>query len=397
MHRFRIPGRPLVSGRWRSLIAAPAVVLLLGSAAVTPVDQQAGGDPDALFVETPPVVADYFPVGYDLEPILPSGRINADQGTVTLPLRRGAMRDGRSVWYVVTDASDRATARRLGVNWSPKLANAPDAAVRSARRGHHGTLVFDAGTVDFSPERVVTAGAAPDFFPPAQAQPGSEGDAAYSPLVRVGNQHDVVLNATIVAFDVSAAQIEFPDGGIDYSLVIDRAVAISPANKTITLTMNVGTSSDRPILFISLDSNSELVSALEATTFVPRLKKSLPVGRNDASDSAVSANYIIVNGPTGADNPQRQGLNSALGDAGAQVLDIFDGAPGVLNGAAYSPMWDLYVAVWTDDAIANGYRSRIGSELEVVRLARAGSLTALEGGDVGPSGLISNCPLIAHF
>ncbi len=380
-------------------LAVPALALVLtaatSSAPAEPAADATSPDPDALFVATPPVVADYFPVGYEMRRILPSGRIDADAGTVTLPLHRGRMTDGRAVWYVVTDASDRAVARRMGVNWSPKLANAPADAVRTARL-RRGGLVFDAGTVNFRPERVVVPGEAPNFFPPAQAQPGSVGDDAYSPLVRVVNQRNVVLNATVVAFDVAARKIEFPAGEIDYRRVIDRAVAISPANGTVTLTLNVGTTSDRPILFISLDSNDEVVSALEATTYAPRLAK-LPVGRNDAGDSAVSANYIIVNGPTGTDNPQRQGLNSALGDAGAQVLDIFDGAPGVLNGRFYSPMWDLYVAVWSDDATADGHRARIGSELEVVRLAREGALTGPDGGDVGPSGLISNCPLIAHF
>lgn len=378
-------------------VLALAVVLTttVSAAPAAPAADAPGTDPDALFVATPPVVADYFPVGYEMRQILPSARIDADAGTVTLPLHRGRMRDGRTVWYVVTDASDRATARRMGVNWSPKLANAPDSAVRTARQ-RGGRLVFDAGTVDFSPERNVVPGDAPNFFPPSQAQPGSVGDAAYSPLVRVTNQQDVVLNATVVAFDADADDLKLADGGVNYDMVIDRAVAISPKAGTVTLTMNVGTTSDRPILFISLDSNSEVVSALEATTYARRLKD-LPVGRNDADDSAVSANYIIANGPTGADNPQRQGLNSALGDPGAQVLDIFDGAPGVLNGRLYSPMWDLYVAVWTDDAIANGHRARIGSELEVVRLARSGWLTAPDGGDVGPSKLISNCPLIAHF
>ena len=160
--------------------------------------------------------------------------------------------------------------------------------------------------------------------------------------------------------------------------------------------MNVGTATGRPVLFISLDSNDTTVSALEGTTFAPALSN-LDVGRNDAPDSAVAANYIIANGPTGADNPQRQGLNSALSDPGAQVLDIFDGAPGLVNGEAYSPMWDLYVAEWTTDAIDNGYRAAIHSELEIVGLAERGWLTGPGGGDFGPSGLISNCPLIGHL
>jgi len=344
----------------------------------------------------PSAVAGYYPVAYTGEPILRSAVADTTNSTVTLPLHKGRMRDGRAVWYVLTDTSDRATAHKLGLNWSPKLANAPGRAVRTATLDEHGALVFDQGTVDFRPERTVVPGAAPNFFPPAEATPGSVGDRYYSPLVRVGNAGGAVFNATTIAFDVDAAQIEFPDGGVDHRRVLDRAVAISPAKGTVTLSMSLGTSGGRPVLFVSLDSNAELLSALEATTYAPALKN-LPVGRNDRADSAVAVNFIIANGPTGSDNPQRQGLNSALGDPGAQVFDIFDGAPGVLNGRAYSPMWDLYVSAWTQEAIDRGYRSALHSELEVLGMAARGWLTAPGGGPVGPSGLISNCPLIMHF
>ena len=50
-----------------------------------------------------------------------------DAGTVTLPLHEGRMADGRSVWYVLTDVSDQRLAQKEGLNYSPKLANAPDA------------------------------------------------------------------------------------------------------------------------------------------------------------------------------------------------------------------------------------------------------------------------------
>jgi hypothetical protein len=250
--------------------------------------------------------------------------------------------------------------------------------------------------VDFAPERVVVPGEAPNFFPPAEVQAGSVGDADYTPLVQVTNAGGVIYNATVVAFDVAAEAIEFPDGDIDYSKVIDRAVAISPAAGTVTLQMTLGTAGGRPVLFISLDSNDNLVSALEGTTYAPALS-AIPVGLNDMPNSAVAANYLIANGPTGAANPQKQGLNSALGDPGAQVLDIFDGAPGVLHDYAYSPMWDLYVAAWTPEAIDKGYVSAIYSELQFLGLVQQGWITAPDGGPVGPSGLISNCPLIMHY
>jgi hypothetical protein len=344
----------------------------------------------------PPAVSSFYPVVYQARTILRSARYDLQHSTVTLPLRRGAMRDGRSVWYVLTDASDPAAAAQQGLNWSPKLRNAPAAAVRTAWRTRDGSLVFDAGTVDFTPERVVVPGAAPQFFPPAQARAGSVGDHDYSPLVRVRNAAGLVLNATVVAFDVAPADIEYPHGGIDYRKVIDRAVAISPANGTVTLRMSTGTSGGRAVLFVSLDSNSETVSALEATTYAPALRN-LPVGRNDEPDSTVANNYIVANGPVGARNPHHQGLDYALSDPQGQVLDILDGAPGVLNGTAYSPMWDLYVAEWTAQAIADGHRAALRSELDVLDMAARGLLTAPGGAALSTSGLVSNCPLIVHF
>src|SRR5512142_3234290 len=53
--------------------------------------------------------------------------INLDKvnHTVTLPLYKGDANDDR-VWFILTDTSDLNEAVRLGINWSPKLANALD-------------------------------------------------------------------------------------------------------------------------------------------------------------------------------------------------------------------------------------------------------------------------------
>lgn len=338
----------------------------------------------------PPAVASHFPYIYEANHLLKTGVVDLDKSTVTLPLYKGSMKDGRSVWYVLTDVSDEGLAKELGLNYSPKLRNVSGNAVRNATLGTDGLLTFDRGTVDFTPERKVVPGKAPNFFPPLEAQAGSKGDAYYTPVVRVG---DIVYNATVVAFDVSASEIEFPDGGIDYSKVIDRAVAISPKKGTITLSLNLGTMRGQPMLFMSLDSNDNLVSALEATTFAPALSD-IPVGLNDNPNSAVAANYIILNGPLGDANPQKQGVNSALGDKTGQVFDVFDSAPGLVPG--YSPMWDLYLAEWTQEAIDKGFQSAIYSELQFLGLVKRGWITG-PGGHVGSSGLISNCPLVMSF
>src|SRR5439155_26149466 len=97
-----------------------------------------------------------------------------------------------------------------------------------------GTLVFDKGTVDFSPVRNIVPGPPGAEFPPVSAQPGAVGDAGYSPFVQVVNAAGVIYNAPIVAFGVDANQINFPNGNVDYSKVHDEVTAIDPFAQTVT-------------------------------------------------------------------------------------------------------------------------------------------------------------------
>lgn len=339
----------------------------------------------------PAALGPHYAYGYQGQLILPSAVVNLERSEVTLPLYRGRLEDGRTVWHVVTDASDAAAARAMGLISAPKLANAGGRAVRNARRERDGSFIFAQGAVDFSAERMLVPGNAPHFFPPMVAHAGSLADADYTPLARVG---DVIYNATTVAFDVDAAEIEFPQGNVDHSKVLDRVTAISPAAGTVTFAMNLGTVAGRPIVFVSLESNDHFVSAAEATTYTPALND-LSFGAVDEPGSSVAVNYITINGPTGDGNPQIQGVNSALSDSTGQVFDIFRSAPGVRDG--YSPMWDLYLGWWSDEAIASGYRARIHSDLEWLTLAEAGWITGMNGGPIGTAGLVSNCPLIMSW
>ena len=50
---------------------------------------------------------------------LKSGKIDFDKGTITLPLYEGAMKNGQTVWYIVTDTDDKGNADQLGLNYSP--------------------------------------------------------------------------------------------------------------------------------------------------------------------------------------------------------------------------------------------------------------------------------------
>ena len=79
------------------------------------------------------------------------------------------------------------------------------------------------------------------------------------------------------------------------------------------------------MLYLSLDASSPLAAALEKATFAPKLG-AITVGNDDSAFSAVERIFITANGPTGVDNPQRQGLNSAVMGEGSP-LNVFGGIP----------------------------------------------------------------------
>ena len=72
------------------------------------------------------------------------------------------------------------------------------------------------------------------------------------------------------------------------------------------------------MLYLSLDANSPLPAAVEQVTLAPALSD-VAVGRDDGAFSAVERLFAFTNGPTGTDNPQRQGFNSALSDGGSPL------------------------------------------------------------------------------
>src|SRR6516165_4428141 len=118
-----------------------------------------------------------------------SAQVNADFTQVTLPLFRGTSH-GQTVYFVITDSSDRADAAVRQVNYAPKLANAKGTPAVQIVTVANGIVDFPA-TVDFSPRRLLTPG--PTGFPPASAQPGAVGEQGYSPLIQMPD--GTVLNA----------------------------------------------------------------------------------------------------------------------------------------------------------------------------------------------------------
>ena len=85
----------------------------------------------------------------------------------------------KTVWYILTDVSDSNIAASLGLNFSAKL-NFMAIASRTGNLDANGNIIFNAGTVDFSPVRNVVPGPPGAEFPPVSTQPGEIGDATAS-------------------------------------------------------------------------------------------------------------------------------------------------------------------------------------------------------------------------
>ena len=378
------PGTPATGSITGEIAPAPAVI---------------GADVPATYFGPAPSLVNPRLVGPLL--LLKAGKVDLTAGTVTLPLYKGKIRaTGQVVWHILTDTDDPGNAAALGLNYSAKLTYAAVKGGKSSRAGEmqpDGTIVFDAGTVDFAPANSVVAGTTSPF-PPSVANPGGIGDADYSPLVTLSNAGGRTYDAPMVAFNVGADKLE-PSclGPADHALVHDKVVHICPSLGTVTMALTTGFSFGRPVLYLSTEASVPLAAALENATLAPGLA-SVRVGGDDGAFSAVERIFVTVNGPqnpaSGKVNPQRQGLVSRIVD-GASSLNVLGGIPTVATD--YSPLWDMNLGEWTADAIKKGYRSRLNEEFQILGMAQRGFLTGPGGAKYGSVGIIVNCPIVQRL
>jgi hypothetical protein len=326
--------------------------------------------------------------------LLNTGPIDTTNGTVTIPLYLGHMKTGQNVWYILTDVDDAGVAAELGLNFSAKMSFMSNAA-RTANIDQNADLVFNAGTVDFSPVRSISPGPSGSEFPPSAFQPGAVGDANYSPYVQIANAGGVIYNAPIVAFNVNANDINFPNGSVDYSKVHDEVVAIDPVNMTVTLNLINGFSFGRPVWYISMDASIPLAAAIEHNTFAP-LMANLHLGDDDSFSSPIERIFLATNGPEqgACANPLRQGLSADLAD-GHRPNNVLGGIPTI--ALDYSPAWDANLYTWTQDAISNGYRGQLREEFNILTFVQDGLLTGPGGAKFGSAGFSINCPIVIRL
>jgi hypothetical protein len=355
--------------------------------------------PAAIFPDEHLIVAQPSPSEVNpsfLGPVLlmKSAHVDLEAGTMTLPLRTGQLETGELVWSVLTDISDENLAHLHGINYSAKMAyGITGNGARKGRLERDGSVTFYGGRVDFSPERSVTPGAAPDFFPPAAFQPGAVADEVYSPLVELDNAKNAIFNMPTIAFDISAEELDaMCDGAVDHSRVHDKVVAICPRDGTVTLAMTLGYTFGKPIFYLSTEANDPLVATLEGAIHAPALSD-LPFALEDAAPGeAAERIYVFTNGPTGAEHPFRQGVNSALSDGGHGPLNVLGGIPTI--NLDYSPIWRLFPVRWTEAAIEAGYRTRLTNAIDIENAGAKGIVESIEGGPPRAVGFLVNCPVV---
>ncbi|MFL5310806.1 MAG: hypothetical protein ACJ79H_10180 [Myxococcales bacterium] len=291
-------------------------------------------------------------------------------GTVTLPLYRGTSR-GRTVWYIVLDSSSGDDAQAKGVNRSQKLANARGSTAVQTVSLRNGVVDFPASVNFASGIRSIVAG--PNGFPPIQATFSAKGEDGYSPIIQLPD--GTIENAPQVANDTGRAP---------------KVTAIDFAALTVTLEETPGFQGGKAVRYLSTDASLDVAAALENVTFAPALNGAPALG-NDGTDSSRTSLAAFVNGQTGAANPQRQGLDSAILD-GLSPLNVLRWNP---SQGRYSPLWDVHLAAWSRTAIAAGANLRQMDFGDILGLASHGQIAAPDGTPFGASGFIVNCPIIS--
>jgi hypothetical protein len=312
--------------------------------------------------------------------------------SVTLPLFRGLSPLGKDVFYIITDASDFEVARRMGINYAPKLAAAIGSPGVQNVTLQDGIMKF-AGNVDFSSEYKLIPGDPPGYFPPKAANPGAVADDQWSSIVMLPS--GLVLNAQIVQ-NTSGRHL--------------RVKSIDTEARTVTLSILDGEQGGKQYFYhLVTDASAVVPAVLEKGVFAAKLAKIPEFGKSlPGEKSALLGFSPVLNGRTDKGSGQDQGFSTALANE-IDPINVFPVGPDNDNPSAennYSPLWDAHVSMWTQAAIDAGKVHRIHSIDEQKSLIREGLLTSAsinppgEGnpyvGGLRPTQAIINCPVIAH-
>jgi len=362
--------------------------------------------------------------------------VDLTHSSAALPLHKGTF-GGRTVWFVITEASDFGLAHDLNVNFSPKLANmgigcptcVQEVTLTSSPKNKFGEgVIHFQGAPDFSPRRVLHSGRTAgnkNAFPPAQAKPGSVGSARYSPFIRIKGS-SVVYNAPIIASGDGKFDVTRHSNTADRVLKIRKPTPPSSLRSGefrpgfAELLLVHGREAGQEIFYLSTESSQAAAATIERATFVPALQKAPFLGGDDFLGAARERIFLFANGQTGRDNPEAQGLNHVIQDGfgfedanlankplldalanhsgdSLNVLGDFPSLADPRHANAYSPLWDAQVGQWSPKAIREGLDKRQDDENEIINLARERPdlLTGPMGARYGAGGFVINCPTVA--
>ncbi len=311
---------------------------------------------------------------------------------VTLPLFRGLSPQNEAVYYIITDTSDFDVARRMGLNYAPKMRYAAGDGAQLVAI-NDGVMRFR-GNVDFAPEHVVIPGSTMMPFPPRMAKAGAVSDAEWSSMVVLPS--GVVLNVQIMH---------------NASGTHDRVKSIDLQKRTVTLSLLDGFQGGKQYYYhLVTDVSEALPAALENGVHTPRLAKVPGYGQSRPADhSALLGFSPVLNGITDTKTHQDQGFAASIANAGIDPINVFPIDPDNDNRSLsnnYSPLWDAHVSMWTPQAMKAGKARRITSFDDLESLVKAGMVTSAminppAPGNTYVAGLrptraIINCPVIAQ-
>ncbi|HTV93850.1 MAG TPA: hypothetical protein VMG98_14135 [Verrucomicrobiae bacterium] len=345
--------------------------------------------------------------------VLKSARdVNVNASTVVVPIHRGVAH-GKTVWYIITDASDFGIAHDLDVLYAPKLVNmainCPEC-VQTATLGrptgkfNNDAVLHFEDAPDFSPTRVYQPSAT--GFPPIKAAPGAVGGPRYSPFVRIAGS-DVIYNMSIVATG------DGPYDVIHHTNTADRVLAIDTRQDAdgpeVTMLLAHGFDSGQPIVYLSTEASDPGAAAVERATYVPLLNKAPFANGDDNLGSARERIFVFLNGQTSGENAQGLmylALRCHLGedatlDNSAQLCSPlnaqgdFPSLDDPRHANAYSPLWDVQLGAWTPAAAKAGKNTRQTDENQILNLVGEGYLTGPGGAPYG-SVFVVNCPPVAY-
>lgn len=314
------------------------------------------------------------------------------KANVTLPLYRGQSPQGEDVFYIITEASDFDFARKLGLNYAPKLRHAIGSAGAMETILVNGVLQFK-GNVDFSPERELVAGS-PAPFPPSVARPGATADENYSSVVVLPS--GVVINAQIVS-NASGRH--------------DRSVAVDLAKRTVKMSLLDGFQGGKQFFYhLVTDVSADVPATLENGVFASKLALLPTFGRSKPTDASALLGFSpVLNGITDTSTGADQGFESLIANGGIDPINVFPVGPkNTLRSTNnnYSPLWDAHVNMWTEQAIKDGKVRRIVGFADLKNLIEQGLVTSAYINPQGagnpwlfglrPTGVVINCPVIAH-